>query len=281
MEPLPVSFRAERRRQRGRNHFVQAARALAAADDQNRRKIWIKSECARQLAGDSPAAPAPRRNCGRTGVPVVVTLRVFKRAAASGNPTNAPSTKRERKRLARPGMVLDSCRKVFVPEIFAGKNRRRAGESAHGQHGGGPAAVENFPRGKQRFHRSCRRRRNNSRFAARRAGSVKTSMPCADFTACWSTSLGEMSSATSQPRCLSCRGDGESRKEMPARSAAGDGDEGRFGFRSGHVALAAKGLSSASTTGLETFSRTGAWRRDAEQNADAGRAWRAGSSRRS
>src|SRR5208283_4837817 len=60
----------------------------------------------------------PGLNCGRTGVPVMVTLRARRRAAADGKPTNASSTNRARKRLARPGMVLDSCRKVFAPKSF-------------------------------------------------------------------------------------------------------------------------------------------------------------------
>ena len=46
---------------------------------------------------------------------------VFNRAAASGKPTNAASTNRASRRLARPGMVLDSCRNVFAPESFAAK----------------------------------------------------------------------------------------------------------------------------------------------------------------
>ena len=44
-----------------------------------------------------------------------------KRAAASGKPTKASSTQRASKRLARPGIVLDSCRKVFAPNFFAEK----------------------------------------------------------------------------------------------------------------------------------------------------------------
>ena len=52
-------------------------------------------------------------------MPVVVTLRDFNREPASGNPTNASSTNRDRKRLARPGMVLDSCRNVFAPQSLA------------------------------------------------------------------------------------------------------------------------------------------------------------------
>src|ERR1039458_5177262 len=70
---------------------------------------------ARQGAG------SPGWNCGRTGVPVVVTLRARRRAAAAGNPTNASSTKRARKRLARPGMVLDSGRKVLAPNFPAAR----------------------------------------------------------------------------------------------------------------------------------------------------------------
>ncbi len=57
---------------------------------------------------------------------------------------------------------------------------------------------------------------------------------------------------------------------MPARPAAGDGDEGRFGFGSGHVARAAKGLSAASLTVSRAFSRTLRMARDAEKNPDTG-----------
>src|SRR5262245_47979954 len=60
-------------------------------------------------------------NCGRTGVPVVVTRPARKRDAACGKPTKAWSTQRASQRLARPGMVLDSCRKVFAPSERAAR----------------------------------------------------------------------------------------------------------------------------------------------------------------
>ena len=63
--------------------------------------------------------------------------------------------------------------------------------------------------------------------------------------------------ATSLPELFR---DGESRKEMPASPAAGDGDEGRFGFRNDHVALAAKGFSGCPKNGSDFLSRTGAKR---------------------
>ncbi len=55
-------------------------------------------------------------------------------------------------------------------------------------------------------------------------------------------------------------GHGQTGKQMPARAAAGDGDEGRFGSGGGHVALAAKGFSSMIAAVAGRFSRTGACR---------------------
>ena len=52
-------------------------------------------------------------------------------------------------------------------------------------------------------------------------------------------------------------GDGETRKEMPARAAARDGDEGRFGSGPGHVGRA-EGSSSVSIAAPGILSRAGA-----------------------
>src|SRR6185295_17483753 len=60
-------------------------------------------------------------NHGRTGVPVTVTREFFRRLAADGNPTNARFTNRESQRFARPGIVLDSCKKVLAPHVFAAR----------------------------------------------------------------------------------------------------------------------------------------------------------------
>jgi hypothetical protein len=73
-------------------------------------------------------------NCGRTGVPVVVTRRVCRRAAASANPTNAPSTSHESQRLARPGDGIRFVQESLRPEAAAREHGRRAGETAHRQH---------------------------------------------------------------------------------------------------------------------------------------------------
>src|SRR5437899_2299027 len=55
------------------------------------------------------------------GVPVSVTARFLSRAAAEGNPTKACPTTHDSHRLARPGMVLDSCKKVGAPQARAAK----------------------------------------------------------------------------------------------------------------------------------------------------------------
>jgi len=56
-----------------------------------------------------------------------------------GKPTNDWLVTHESQQFARPGIVLDSCKKVGTPERPAGQHWRRAGEPAHRQ--GRPRVV--------------------------------------------------------------------------------------------------------------------------------------------
>src|SRR3569833_2161345 len=78
-------------------------------------RLGSRPSAARQTAGSRGL------NCGRTGVPVVTTLLECSLDAACGKPTKHSSTKRESQRLALPGMVFDSCRKIRAPNFFAAK----------------------------------------------------------------------------------------------------------------------------------------------------------------
>jgi len=138
--------------------------------------------------------------------------------------------------LARPGMVLDSCRNVFMPVSFPIKTggalvnppiARTASDGAGGK----------FSARRTGISQSCRRRRNNSGLQSdggkvkisngapstvsacwwtlsisRRDGARRSS---ADFTACWSISFGEMSNATAQPRCCNCAATASPGKRWP------------------------------------------------------------------
>src|SRR6266702_2522678 len=67
---------------------------------------------------------------------MMVTLRLFNRWRVEGNPTNARLTTQDNQRLARPGMVLDSCRNVCAPRVFAARigGAIRPAESANKSH---------------------------------------------------------------------------------------------------------------------------------------------------
>ena len=73
-------------------------------------------------------------------------------------------------------------------------------------------------------------------------------------------SFGEMSSAILQPRFLSSPATASPGKRCPPVPPQAMATKGVFGFGSSHVALAANGLSPASISGLEIFSRAGARR---------------------
>src|SRR5947209_30577 len=71
-----------------------------------------RPNCLRQLA------ESHGRNSVRTGVPQTVTGHRLSFGDTDENPTNPRSTIHESHRLARPGIELDSCKKVRAPAAF-------------------------------------------------------------------------------------------------------------------------------------------------------------------
>src|SRR6266567_5081402 len=130
---------------------------------------------------------------------MMVTLRLFNRWRVEGNPTNARLTTQDNQRLARPGIVLDSCRNVCAPRVFAA---RIGGALVN-------PPIASAARGGRDLKSvlAARKDRLNPRTKAislprcnPTAGKVTISIPSTVLTACWSTSLGEISSATAQAR---------------------------------------------------------------------------------
>ena len=160
------------------------------------------------LSGSSPSAErAPAgsiaANCGRTGVPDTVTHGFQRRSAASGKPTKHSSTTCASQRLARPGRVFDSCRKVTAPARFPA--------STGGALVKPPIASTACGGASRNARRAARKERTP---AAAKAGRLPPARPIAGrvtisnssarhWTACWSTSFGETRRITSQPRATS------------------------------------------------------------------------------
>ena len=105
--------------------------------------IRIEAERGRGTAAGDRAA----ETAARTGVPVAVTLARLQPRGGFGKSDERPVHETGEQAVGPAGNGVGFVQKSFRAEAFGGENRRRAGESAHGQDGGGAAALENFPRG--------------------------------------------------------------------------------------------------------------------------------------
>ena len=164
-----------------------------------------------------------------------------------------------RQETVRPaGDGIGFVQKCFGAEILSDPDRRRAGESAHGENGIGPTGFENFPRRKQRLHKAADERKIIAILQSDRR-QREDFHAASGFHGFLIHLLGRNQQGHGAAALLQLLSDGQSGKQMPARAAAGNGDEGHFGSGNGHVALAANGFSSM-TAAAGRASRTGACR---------------------